>query len=527
MINTAQLDMKWFLFLTRRQNVRIRLFCFTYAGGNPNIFRNWGKFLPDYVEVIALVLPGRYSRIKEENFTSWSSLLAALEIAIMPFLHEPFAFFGHSFGGRIIYELTRVLQAKNKSIPEWLFIAGCRCPHIPGSIPYMYNLPTEEFYENLNKMNGTPTEILNTKGLMKIIEPALRADMQLSELWSGCTENKVQTPIVAMSGIHDNIDRPDTMCEWDKYTLGEYAFYKLDGDHFSLCSKELDLLNIIDFYIQKRFSPYPAESTIQAMFEVQVAKNPTHIALIYKDVSLTYAELNARANQLAHYLIAQGVQKGDLVGLCVERSFDMVISLLAILKTGAAYLPLDAEYPQERLQYILNDSCVRIILTKTEFKSVLQFSSQLIDLQEEAQKVASQANTNPKLIGHGGSLAYVNYTSGSTGTPKGVEVLHKGVMRLIFNTNYATLNSSQTFLQLASVSFDATTFELWGALLHGAKCVLYEDKLPTLQKLKATIKKQNISVLFITTALFNVIIDEDHGIFSEIRESLLEVRRSP
>jgi amino acid adenylation domain-containing protein len=184
-------------------------------------------------------------------------------------------------------------------------------------------------------------------------------------------------------------------------------------------------------------------------------------------------------------------------------------------------MPLDVDYPPERLQYMMDDAKIKMIVTQTKFVSLLQFDTAILNIDHQMKYINAQSNENLQNIScTGDSPAYINYTSGSTGKPKGVVVLHKGVIRLVHKTNYAQLDANQTFLQLASVSFDATTFELWGALLNGAKCVLFEDKFPTLNKLQECIQKNQISILFITTALFNLVIDEDPNIFKNITQIL-------
>jgi amino acid adenylation domain-containing protein len=533
----SSIESKWFINFKPRSNAKLRLFCFSYAGGNPNMFRAWEKFLPEYVEVVALVLPGRYSRIKEPNFTTWPELLDALENAITPYLTESFAFFGHSFGARIIYEFTKLLQNKNKTLPRCLFIAGCRAPHIAGPTPFMYNLPEEEFFARVSNMNGTPLEILNNRSIIKLLEPALRADMELSEPWSGAPNPKLHVPIVAISGIDDHIDYPNSMCVWSSYTIAEFAFYKLKGDHFFIHHNEAELLSILDTHcamsladnkdLEKKLlcwnnthTAYPTKHTIQQAFVEKATKTPHNIALIYNDQYLTYAELNTRSNQLAHFLLSLGLQPNELVAVCLDRSINMVIALLAILKAGGAYLPIDPEYPAERIDYMFQDSKAQILLTQEKYRQQLPNITNVL-WAEELELSSKQYPVHAPIVAMSSeNLAYVNYTSGSTGNPKGVAIKHKGVMRLLFGIDYVHIDANSVFLQLASNSFDATTFELWGALLHGAKCVLFPEKFITLHKLRQVIAENQVNILFITTALFNLIIDNTPELLLPIKQLL-------
>ena len=282
---------------------------------------------------------------------------------------------------------------------------------------------------------------------------------------------------------------------------------------------------------------YPEDLCIHQLFEEQVKRTPDAVAVVFENQQLTYGELNSRANQLAHYLQSLGVGADVLVGLCVERTVEMVVGLLGILKAGGAYLPLDPEYPTERLSFILEDAQVSVLLTQQSLQGKLpQHQAQLICLDTDWHLIAecSQDNTLAQQalgIAEGGrnaiadvqatNLAYVIYTSGSTGQPKGVEVVHRAVNRLLFGVNYVHLDATQRFLQIAPISFDASTFEIWGALLHGAKCVLFPESIPTAKSLRNEIDKHGITILWLTAALFNSIIDDDPQALAGIEQLLI------
>ena len=266
--------------------------------------------------------------------------------------------------------------------------------------------------------------------------------------------------------------------------------------------------------------PYPNQ-TINQLFEKQVEQTPNAIAVVCKHEEISYRDLNHRANQLAHYLQNFSVEPQSLIGVCLERSIEMVATLLAILKVGCVYVPLDPAYPQEQLLYMLEDAQLSILITERQFTQAFsQTAVRSIVLDLGWTSIAQASIQNPQVDTLLEDLAYVNYTSGSTGKPKGVAISHRGVIRLIFGANYANLDSQQTFLQLSPVSFDATTFELWGALLHGSKCVLFPGRLPTIQLLREVLEAHSITVLFLTTALFNTIIDESPEILARVQQLL-------
>ncbi|MBW4630463.1 MAG: amino acid adenylation domain-containing protein [Iphinoe sp. HA4291-MV1] len=267
---------------------------------------------------------------------------------------------------------------------------------------------------------------------------------------------------------------------------------------------------------------YPTDKCIHFLFESQVERTPNAVALVYENQQLTYDELNCRANQLAHYLQSLGVGPEVLVGICVERSLDMVVGLLGILKAGGAYVPLDPEYPTERLSFMLEDAAVSVLLTQQHLVERLpQHEAQLVCLDSDAQLISQSPQDNFITAVQATNLAYVIYTSGSTGVPKGVEVVHRGVNRLLFGVDYAHLDATQRFLQMAPISFDASTFEIWGALLHGARCVLYPGNIPTSKELCHEIHKHGITTLWLTAALFNSIIDDASQTLSGIEQLLI------
>ena len=254
---------------------------------------------------------------------------------------------------------------------------------------------------------------------------------------------------------------------------------------------------------------YPKEACVHHLFEAEVERTPDAVAIVFEGQEFTYRELNARANQLAHYLKKRGVGPDVLVGICVERSIEMIVGLLGILKAGGAYVPLDAEYPRERLEFMVRDTGIQILLLQRRMAESFPVAiTELVCLDTDWPKISSESEQNPISGSKSTNLAYVMYTSGSTGIPKGVEIPHQGIVRLVMNTGYAGFNSNERYLHLATIAFDASTFELWGPLLHGACCVLYPVETPSPDRLKEIIRTDRISTLLLTTSLFNMVINE-------------------
>ena len=268
---------------------------------------------------------------------------------------------------------------------------------------------------------------------------------------------------------------------------------------------------------------YPREATLAERFEAQVAATPDAVALVFGEDTLTYDELNTRANHLAQYLRQQyGVGPEVCVGLCMERSLDMVVGLLGILKAGGAYVPLDPSTPPERLAFMLKDADIAVVLTQGAWKAHLpaEWAGPVLALDTEWATIAQTPVANVESEVMAENLAYIMYTSGSTGIPKGTSICQRNVVRLVMNTNYLEVRPEDTFLQFAPLAFDASTFELWGSLLHGAKLVIFPPHQPSLEELGHCLQEHGISTLWLTAALFHQMVDSQLEALCGVRQLL-------
>ena len=257
------------------------------------------------------------------------------------------------------------------------------------------------------------------------------------------------------------------------------------------------------------------ECCIHQLFEEQTNKTPDAIAVICGEQQLTYQELDRKTNQLARYLQQFGVKPDTLIGLCVKRSLSMIIGILAILKAGGAYVLLDPNIPPERLTILLEDTQINLLLTQNDINLPWPNTLTVIDLQQQEIYQESQ-NTLPTdtTAEH---LAYVMYTSGSTGIPKGVCIPHRGVIRLVKNSNYVALGEDDIFLQAAPYTFDASTFEIWGALLNGGRLVILPSQTPSLEEIGETLENYGVTTLWLTAGLFQVMVEEKLESFKNVR----------
>jgi amino acid adenylation domain-containing protein len=250
---------------------------------------------------------------------------------------------------------------------------------------------------------------------------------------------------------------------------------------------------------------FPRQACLHELFDEQAARAPAAVAAVFGAESCTYRDLQARADRLAWHLIGQGVRPGSPVGIHMERSLGMIVAILAVLKAGGAYVPLDTSYPEERLAFMLADAGVRTVLRSADCPDSL----------------ASRSGRSPRVFAAPESLACLVYTSGSTGRPKGVALPHRAVVRLARETNYIRIRPDDVLTQASNTSFDAAIFEIWGALLNGARLVgVSKETLLSPRELAEQIRRDGVTTLFLTTAVFNQMGREEPGAFRRLRHLL-------
>jgi amino acid adenylation domain-containing protein len=267
---------------------------------------------------------------------------------------------------------------------------------------------------------------------------------------------------------------------------------------------------------------YPRDGSIHGLVAVWAARTPDAPAIEFGDRALSYAELFRMACRLGRHLRAVGVEVEDRVGVCLERSAEMIVTFLAILEAGAVYVPLDPTYPRERLATMLEDSRARAVVTVEALTDLLPSSEAVsVRLDTDVVAIASQSAESLGLPIGGDHLAYINYTSGSTGRAKGVCIPHRAVLRLVLGTDYVALGPEDRIAQASNSSFDAATFEVWGALLNGG-CVVgvTRDEMLSPGDLAAALAERRITTLFLTTALFNQVAREEPAAFATVRSVL-------
>ncbi|SFS02400.1 hybrid non-ribosomal peptide synthetase/type I polyketide synthase [Anaeromicropila populeti] len=270
----------------------------------------------------------------------------------------------------------------------------------------------------------------------------------------------------------------------------------------------------------------PLDKTIIEIFEGYVSANGEHTAIVWEDTELSYSQLNQKANQLSQLLFEQGVKHGDRIAILLDRGPLQIISILGILKSGCVYVPIDPDYPDARINFILEDSSSRMILTDELLEKRVEREIPCIFISEELEnrnnvEYAVSSPYMPKEV-CGEDTLYIMYTSGSTGIPKGTLISHSNVIRVVKNTNYIEIESTDCFLQLSNYAFDGSVFDIFGAILNGASLVLISKETAIeIPQLADFIKEKEITAFFMTAALFNVFVESGLQSLTGVRKLLV------
>lgn len=244
-MNTKAKTTAWISSPRQNPNAEMRLFCFPYAGGGAVIYREWHKSFPQTIEVCPVQLPGHGERMKDPPFTQIKPLIEATAEALLPFFNKPFAFFGHSMGALIGYELAQLLRREKAAAPTHLFVAAHSAPHLKNRGIISYNLPHDEFIEELRRLKGTPQQVLDHPELMELMAPLLRADFEICETYPISTAPPLDCPMIALGGIDDVEVPPDRIESWREHTTGPFSFHILPGDHFFIHTAQADIIRIV------------------------------------------------------------------------------------------------------------------------------------------------------------------------------------------------------------------------------------------------------------------------------------------
>jgi medium-chain acyl-[acyl-carrier-protein] hydrolase len=244
----------WLPKFKPRADSRLRLFCFPYAGGTTLTYRNWEANLPASVEVVPVELPGRGSRLSEPFTPDLVEMAKAIAHMLLPHLDKPFAFFGHSMGATLSFELARELRRAHGREPSGLFISGRLAPQLPRRHEITFDLPEPEFVEEIRRLNGTPKEVLEHPELMQIIIPLLRADFEACQTYTYTPEPPLSCPFIVFGGLQDKDISRDELEAWSEHTTGAFSLRMMPGDHFFVNTAQSLILRVLGQELQRQQS---------------------------------------------------------------------------------------------------------------------------------------------------------------------------------------------------------------------------------------------------------------------------------
>lgn len=228
----AQINNQWLRVFKPNPNARLRLFCFPFAGGGVQFFHDWHEYLPNSIELRAIQLPGRENRIREKPIKNHTDLVGAILEAMKDCIEKPYAIFGHSMGALIGYEFARAVRNAGISHPCHLVVSSRRAPHLPQVLPIIHDLPDYQFIEEIKRLNGTPKEVMESQELLRLIMPALRADIRLCETYTHNSEPPLACSITAYGGLQDHTVSRDEVDAWRRLAIGSFNIRMFPGDHF-------------------------------------------------------------------------------------------------------------------------------------------------------------------------------------------------------------------------------------------------------------------------------------------------------
>ncbi len=464
----------------------------------------------------------------EQSLTPWTVFQAAWAILLQRYGGHSDVMFGVSRrqgnGGEVSCAPFRVTVPEDQSVLAWLVELQDLERSCGRSVEGQVDL--EDWAEVLSVERPFKT-------VLGVDEPEYRWEQGTSTTGRRLMEHRAAPRVVVACACTS--DSASVEIHYDRRRLASLAVGRLLG-HFetvlvSLMKAPLGRVGDIGILTEAEWKQlvfdwnetgrsYPSETTIHALFEQEVVRRPNAPALIFEGETWSYAELNERANQLARFLVEKGVARHQYVGVCLGRSHDLIISLLAVLKTGAAYLPIDPKTPRDRLAWQLEDAQARVLVSSTAL-SVTGSSEAVEVVRLDADNgLERYSKDNIELEGAATDQAYVCFTSGSTGRPKGVCVPHRAVVRLVKNTSYVSIDERDVFMHHAPVAFDASTYEIWGALLNGARLLVMSPGRLTLDQIGEAAKQYEVTTGFFTAGLFNLLVEEQLHNLKSFRQLL-------
>jgi amino acid adenylation domain-containing protein len=393
---------------------------------------------------------------------------------------------------------------------------------------------TAPLYQTLFSFHDAPVQTLSLPGATLIPRDALpngsaKADLSVivvnrsSKPTTGATptgyEHLAEEGLTVVWEYNSDLFEQSTAEGMLGHFRGLLEQFAANGDQ-RIASLKLEDEHQLEHRFAGPASAYERTATVAELFQARAAETPHAISVSFDGETLSYTRLERWSNRLAHRLRAWGVGRGSRVAVCMDRSLEMIVALLAVVKAGGAYVPLDPEDPSERLLQHMQALQISLVLTLGRHRNQVPGPVANLICVEDDLDLARESDLPPSSQTTALDPAYVMFTSGSTGAPKGVEVTHRAIARLVRDPDYVKLGPQETLLGLAPIAFDASTFEIWGALLNGGRLVLAPPGLPALGELADLVVREQISTLWLTAGLFNRVVDDRPELLRHLRQLL-------
>ncbi len=476
-----------------------------------------------------------------EGVTLYGTLLAAFLLLLHRYTGEDDVFVGSPFAGRSRTELegligffvnSLVLRADLSGDPSFRDLLARAAKAVRGAFDHK-DAPFEKVVEALD-----PGRDLGKNPLFQVVfalqnapstsKPMGELEVEFGWAETGATRFDLEAHVwddgrgLRLAFVYSSdLFEPDTIRRMERHYL------RLLEAAVEAPERRISEIRYFDdrerdrvlFEWNRTSSSYPRDATVHELFEMQVRRRPDAPALLFEGGSLSYVELDRRANRLGAFLQSNGVGLETPVGLALDRGVPAIEAMLGILKAGGAYVPIDPELPLERRRFLLEETRAPVVVTNRAHLSKFEgFRGVLVDLDQIGETLERESGERPRSDASASSLAYVMYTSGSTGRPKGVAVSHRGVVRLAQSTSFVEMSPEDVFLQLAPIAFDASTFEIWGSLLNGGSLYLYPEKTPSLEELGETLRRRRITTLWLTGTLFHQMVEQEIESLASVRQ---------
>src|SRR5215470_15228930 len=480
--------------LARREDVALRMFAFPHAGGNHNSFGGWSSGLPDDVETVSYSLAGRGRQQDKPPYQRWQPMVDDLADLVGGYDDgAPFAFFGHSFGALVAFEVCRRLAWAGRRMPEVLFISAHRAPHLPPD-QRVHTFTEDRFLDLVRVWGLVPEELLADEDLLQLVLPPLRGDLKLDEEYvcktGGQTGMRLSVPCVVYGGAEDRTVSPEDLRAWREH-FDDDASFSLEvfpGGHFYTISSRARLLDSITGHFDRvraevggsvaiAGTAYPIpDRSVWARFVDQVAARPDALALVDQSRRWSYRELSDRATALAADLAALGAVKGDVVGLLLPHSAEYCITMLTCFGIGAPACLLEKNWPNWLLAQFLESAGVKIVVTTPE---LVEFVPRSFQTPGRLLVLSQDRWTGPAGTGTAAEfpdvdpldIALISMTSGTSGTPKAVLNTHLGCL-YCFDARYRLYPYRESSCDGMNVFFG---WECLRPLLQGKPAVVIPD----------------------------------------------------